>query len=330
MKLKKTNLDAWRLSYEQPQDLFKSLVAQFAESTDKYIDFGDWGLRMPRKEAEELAEAAATEAEGQTEAEATEAEELTEIYADLVLGDGSVLGRFHFNDTAKYRGLAFFTFDNKALYLYRGGCLAMLEISTSELGLRLRTQTQLDVAVDVNFNLYLPLMRLVRDSDHYEMILNGRTIENENRTLQGVGEWFARSRKKRERYPTLYFEHKRFDGLKLRCYDKGKEVEASGKTYILDANGFGKSKTYRFEAVIKWWQFRQFLRYIKDASTDCPLDWKLRPSETDQEHFERIAHQYVESADFALALWDWACGHVLYFRDRRTNEKITMLDLVER
>ena len=329
MRKFKVNIDTWRLSYEQPQGTFAWLVDQFKEenkaerpefidSKDKYIYFGDWWLVWRQAEEAEVAEA-----------EAADRKVLTEISADLVLVNGEALGQFHFNDTQKYNGLVFFTFTNKALYAHRGGCLAMLDVATDSVGRRMTTQTQLDIAVDVNFNLYLPIMRHIKDTEHYDMILNGNRVVDAGRTLQGVGEWFARSRKRRERFPTLYFEHSRSDGLKLRCYDKGKEIEASGKAYIAEANGFGgNSKIYRFEAVVKWWQFRQWLRHVNDSDTDCPIDWKLRPSETAQEYFKRIAHLYVEDADFCLALWSWACDHVLYFRDKQTNEKISIQDIV--
>lgn len=329
MRKFKVNIDTWRLSYEQPKDTFDWILDEFTEGNkaerpefidpkDKYIYFGDFWLVWRKAEKEKA------------EAEVAEGRMLTEINAELVQTNGETLGQFHFNDTQKCNGLVFFTFANKALYDYRGGCLAMLDIATDKLGLMLATQTQLDIAVDVNFNLYLPIIRYVKDCEHYDMILNGNRVADAGRMLQGVGEWFARSRKKRERFPTLYFEHSRSDGLKLRCYDKGKEIEASSKAYIAEANGFGSnSKTYRFEAVVKWWQFRQWLRHVKDADTDCPIDWKLLPSETDQEHFRRIAHLYVEDADFCLALWSWACDHVIYFRNKQTNEKISMLDIIE-
>ena len=323
MKEYRVNIDGWRLSFDQPQGTFRWLSQQFSEAADKCVDFGDWRLRMTNSEF-------ITEEEAEAESP-SEAEVLTEIEADVILADDTVLGHFHFTTSSKCKGLTFFTFNNKALYAFSGGgVIGMFGVVMQQLGLTLRTQTQIDIAVDVNFNLYLPIARHIKDFQRYDMILNGKRIEDENRTLEGVGEWFSRSRKKRERYPTLYFEHSRPDGLKLRVYDKTKEVEASGKNYILEHNGFGKAKTYRFEAVVKWAQFKRFIHHVKDVDTDCPADWKLRPNETDQEHFERTIHTLVCDDDYSLALWSWACDHVLYFRNKQTNERISMCDLLVR
>lgn len=303
-KTTKIHIDTWRLSYEQPHNLFERLVEDFARYGGS-IDFGEW--RLCKKEDDEAAE-------------------VTEINADVLLSDGSVLGNFRFNNSPQYRGLTFFTFTNKALY--EGGAMAMLGVVTDDLGLRLRTQTQIDIAVDANYNLYLPIMRLVKDYDHFDMVLNGVRVGDANRTLQGIGEWFSRSRKKRERFPTLYFEQRRNDGLKLRCYDKGKEIEESGKTYIADGNGFGE-KTWRFEVVIKWAQFKRWLRFIEDADFTAPSEeWKRRPNESEQEHLERTVHTLMLDDAYLLALWSWANDHVLYFRNKRTNAKISIMSLL--
>lgn len=305
MKKTKINIDTWRLSYEQPHNLFERLMEDFARYGGN-IDFGEWMLR--KKEDDEAAE-------------------VTEINAEVVLADGSVLGNFRFNNSPQYRGLTFFTFKNKALY--EGGAIAMLGVVEEQLGLRLRTQTQIDIAVDANYNLYLPIMRLVKDYDHFDMVLNGVRVEDADRTLQGIGEWFARSRKKRERFPTLYFEQRRNDGLKLRCYDKGKEIEESGKNYIADGNGFGASaKTWRFEVVVKWAQFQRWMQHVSDVDTDYPNEWKRRPNESEQEHFERTVHTLMVDDGYLLALWAWGNDHVLYFRNKRTNAKISIMSLL--
>lgn len=321
MRKIQVNVDTRRLSFFQPQGLFDHLL--MAQS-DGVITYDDFSLRLPQQEQE--ADEAAAEAAVDDEAAV---EPPTEINADLMLADGEVLGQFRFNNTPKYRGLAFFTFANKALYDYGSGCAAMLDVATSQLGLELCALTQTDIALDVNCNIYPHIMRFVRDAEHFDMILNGDRVDDANRTLQGIGEWFARSRKKRERFPTLYFEHKRADGLKIRVYDKSKEIEESGKSYIAEHNGFGATKTYRVEIVVKWVQFKQWQRHICDVDTIVPNDdWKLRTNETLHEHMKRTNALYLGDSDYCLALWSWAADHVLYFREKATNRKVSLFDIV--
>lgn len=323
MRKYQVNVDTRRLSFIQPQGLFDYLLT--AAQSDKVIVYNDWSLRLLLQDKE------ADEAEAEAAAEADEAsrEPPTDIYADLELADGEVLGRFLFNNNNKYKGLAFFTFNNKALYAYGSGCGAMLDVATSQLGLELCALTQTDIALDVNCNIYPHIMRFVRDAEHFDMILNGDRVDDANRTLQGIGEWFARSRKKRERYPTLYFEHKRADGLKVRIYDKTKEIEESGKTYIAEHNSFGAAKTYRIEIVVKWTQFKHWQQHICDVDTIVPNDdWKRRTNETFHEHIKRTNALYLGDADYCLALWSWAADHVLYFREKANSRKVSLLDIV--
>lgn len=316
MKKFKVNIDTRRISFIQPQGLFDHL----SKADSRVIDYGEWVLRLHKQEEDEAsAEAADDEAA---------VEPPTEIDADLLTADGEVLGHFHFNNTSKCKGLSFFTFANKALYDYGSGCAAMLDVATSQLGLEICSLTRTDIAVDVNFNIYPQVMKFVRDSEHFDMILNGDKVDDANRTLQGIGEWFARSRKKRSRFPTLYFEHKRADGLKVRIYDKGKEIEESGKTYIAEHNGFGAAKTYRIEIVVKWQQFQRWMNHVSDVDADFPNEWKRRTDETPREYIERANALFLGDADYCLALWSWAADHVLYFREKATDRKVSLFDIV--
>lgn len=309
MKKMKVHIDMWRLAYAHPHDIFKRVTDGFGLCGGS-IDFGEWRLRIKKDEEGDIPE------------------EATEVNADVVLADGSVLGHFRFNNSSKCKGLTFFTFTNKALY-EQDWAMAMLGVVADDLGLLLRTQTQIDIAVDVNYNLYLPIMRCVKDCDQFDMVLNGVRVDDENRSLQGIGEWFGRSRKKRERFPTLYFEHRRNDGLKLRCYDKTKEIEESGKAYIAEENGFGaEAKIWRFEAVIKWGQFQRWMQFINDVDVPTPSEWKQRPNESRQEYLERTVHTLMLDDAYLLALWSWANDHVIYFRNKRTDEKVSIMNFL--
>lgn len=331
----KTNVDKRRLSFVQPHDFFDYLLTIVDDGGIR--DFDGWSLMLLRKDRaadeaeivdEEDAEREACIAAYEAVNEAAD-EALSEISANLVLANREVLGRFQFNNTNKYKGLAFFTFTNKALYDYGCGCGAMLYTATSQLGLELCGLTQTDIALDVNCNIYPHLMRLFRDSEHYDMILNGNRVDDSRRTLRGVGEWFSRSRERRERFPTLYIQQKRDDGLKVRIYDKKKEIEESDKTYITEHNGFGAAQTYRIEIEVKWTQFKNWLRHIDRHDTIVPDEWKRQQRESVSDHVKRTNYLYIGDDDYCLALWSWAADHVIYFREKATNRKVSLLDIAK-
>lgn len=302
------NLDKRKMCFIGNEDLFQ----KFVHSPNKYHPFQDFTLVFNDKDAKR---------DHSTD---------MEIVADVF--DSENLGRFFFNSVSKYGGLTFFTFENEVLY--RGGELERLERITNKLGLTLQSVTQTDIAADVNFNVTRKVSRFVKDCEHYDMIINGKQVTDTER-LNGYGEFYGRSRMVRDRYPTLYFSHKCSDGLVIRIYDKAQEIaDKSHKTYIAEHNGFGEgSKIFRLEVSVKWKQFKHWLAYLNTEKNALPFEWKRYVSEDEHASLESVeaylsrSVRLLSDEAYRRALWSWACDHVIYFRDKRTHEKVSLLDI---
>lgn len=310
------NLDKRKMCFIGDTDLFQT----FVHSPNKYHRFQDFTLAFNGKDED-----------AEKEAERDHSTDM-EIVADVLLADGENLGHFCFNSASKYGGLIFFTFENEVLY--RGGELERLERVTNALGLTLQSVTQTDVAADVNFNVTRKIFKFISDCRGYDMVWNGRQVTNKER-LRGYGEMKGRSREQRDHYPTLYFSHKCSDGLSIRIYDKAQEIEdESHKTYITEHNGFGKGdKMFRLEVSVRWKQFKRWLAHLNTEENALPLKWKRgvskdehAPSESEEAYLHRSVRLLGDEA-YRRALWAWASDHVVYFRDKQTHEKVSLLDI---
>ena len=126
--------------------------------------------------------------------------------------------------------------------------------------------TQLDIARDTNTNTIKKYRSMIKDAENFDMILNGRLIEDPIEKLKNYGEYFGRCRKKIEKIPTLYFEQLSDRTPKIKIYNKSKEiVEESGKNYITQWNNFGRDTFYRTELTIYW-------RDLKKIMNDLEID----------------------------------------------------------
>ena len=300
------NVDKKRQCYNQPQGLFEQ-ISQF--TNDKYIDYGDFALHIIDDGRGENSD-----------------KEPIKIKANVILADGTLLGDFVFHNSAQYDGRCFFSFANAALYEQtismhgeKYNHQSDIEYIADVLGLELNNYTEIELACDVNFNVIAKVQKLVKNYEEYDMIVNGKRIADENRKIEGFGEYFGRSRVKRDKYPTLYFKQANSDGLELKIYDKSKEIKEENpqKEYIEVWNDFGSQKVFRLELTIRNEQYKKWLEYVRTGSAGVMREWG------DFEASEGL----LMLGSYKCPLWQFGADRLVYWRHRGTNEVVSLLDV---
>ncbi|MEE1112503.1 MAG: hypothetical protein UH077_04900, partial [Bacteroidales bacterium] len=235
------------------------------------------------------------------------------------LDEGVLLGQLHLNNSNKMNGKCWFTFDNKTFYTSAGasingkynyiGCLNWVE---QVLNLRINNITQVDVSCDVNFNVIKKIMDYIKNSEDYTMYYNGNIIHDNTRKIENFGELYGRSRKKRERYPTLYLGQKNDDAISIRIYNKKQEIEEkSNKTYIQEWNEMSNTM-YRVECSIKNDDIKKFL----DVAGQSLYEWGNLEAFTTLIGMEQYKH----------LLWLYVCDRLLYFKCKGGNREVINLN----
>ena len=157
-------------------------------------------------------------------------------------------------------------------------------------------------------------MDYIKNYEKYTMYYNGNIIHDNTRKIKNFGEYFSRSRKKRERYPSLYMGQKNDDAISIKVYNKLQEIEEeSGKTYIQEWNGMSNTM-YRVECSLKNDDIKKFL----ELAGQNIYEWGNIESFTTLIGMEQYLH----------LLWIYTTDRVLYFRSKGGNkEVITLTDL---
>ena len=141
------------------------------------------------------------------------------------------LGTFTFSNSAKYAGKAFFSFENSTLYrVYLKfpneepkNHICDLQYVANFYGMEFNNITELELAFDSTFNYISKVRKMIKDTDAYDLYLNGKKVKDDE-TLDGYGEYYTRSRVKMSKLPTLYFSQAKDTDMKMRVYDKAREL----------------------------------------------------------------------------------------------------------
>ena len=311
------NIDKMRLSFRQPTDLFNKLAEY---QSDTYLNYQDFKLHIIDNDRKEGS-----------------SKEPTKIIADVVLADNRVLGEFAFNDSAKYEGLCFFSFRNELLYTSES-IVAYLDYVANALGLEYKSITEIELALDINTNPVPLIRKLIKNHMEYDMIYNGKKVTDSNRKIESYCEIYGRSREKLDKMPTLIFGQKKETGLEMKVYNKRREIleESPKKSYIEGWNGFKGKYMYRLEIVVKWEEFKKWLKYINSKDFNYQEEWKrfissgkgehIAPSEPHHEYIGRTI-DLLEYDHYKAMLWLYCANRMLYFRNKRTDEKIDLADI---
>ncbi len=298
------NIDKLKLCYYQPEELFTELARR---DKDEYIDFGYYRLYVIDNGHKEGCD------KPSVKARANIVMNVEEKWVNI--------GTLTTTNSAKYDGLCFFEFYNSALYSRLGEVgekvngLNCLPYIVTPMGLRLHNVTELEIAADCSYNPTPTIRRMIKDYQNYDMIMNGRRIDDEKRNISGYCEIHGRSRINVDRIPTLCFGQRKDEGLRMKIYNKRKEIaEASGKDYIEDWNDYGKHSIYRVEVTVKNEDYRQW------------LDYNIAQGKPDWGDLDASIGFLTDEA-YRLNLWHYCAHRQLYFKPKGQRDKV--IDLID-
>ena len=250
------------------------------------------------------------------------------VALDVMVDTGEFirLGTFQLNGAgSKYQGRAFFSFENSSLYTVFGvtadgskaNWVDMLLPICDDLGLVFNNITELEVALDTETNIIYRLRKLIKDVENYDMYLNGRKVEA-GTTLESYGEYYERTREQLSRRPTLYFRQSKDTDMRLRIYDKATELrEHSPEKAARYHEWLGwttTDKIYRAEVTMHNTNVREF----------CEGQGKWLAEQG--EHGNILGLLGME--EFRLDMFANATDRMIYFRDKATGAKVSIIDLL--
>ena len=235
------------------------------------------------------------------------------------------LGTFTFSNSAKYAGKAFFSFENSALYrVYLKfpneepkNHICDLQYVADFYRMEFNNITELELAFDSTFNYISKVRKMIKDTDAYDLYLNGKKVKDDE-TLDGYGEYYTRSRVKMSKLPTLYFSQAKDTDMKMRVYDKARELNENSPNKserLKEWLGWDTiDKLYRVEVVLHNTNVREFVeRYGERLYSECG------------EHSNVL--NLLGMSDFRLAMFLDSVDRLIYFRNKRTREKISLVEL---
>ena len=234
------------------------------------------------------------------------------------------LGTFIFNNGAKYKGKAFFTFENSALYRIYAKMpnvapqnhICDLLYVLDYYGMTFNNITEIELAFDSNYNYIRTILNWIIDIKNTDLYINGDKVEDDE-ILEGYGEYYSRNRIKRSKTPTLYFSHAKSTDMKMKIYNKAKELEENSpqkSERVKDWLGWDNiNDLYRIEVVLHNTNVRDFMPRCKNAL----VEWS--------EH-ENILNLLC-IPDFRLLMFLDSIDRLIYFRDKKTNEKFSIVEV---
>ena len=235
------------------------------------------------------------------------------------------LGTFTFSNSAKYAGKAFFSFENSALYrIYLKfpneepkNHICDLQYVADFYAMEFNNITELELAFDSTFNYISKVRKMIKAVDTYDLYLNGKKVKDDE-TLDGYGEYYTRSRVKMSKLPTLYFSQAKDTDMKMRVYDKARELDENSPNKaerLKEWLGWDTIDTlYRVEVVMHNTNVREFVeRYGERLYPECG------------EHSNVL--NLLGMSDFRLAMFLDSTDRMIYFRDKRTREKISLVEV---
>ena len=157
---------------------------------------------------------------------------------------------------------------------------------------------------------------LFTDASKNEWEVNGKKVNNDE-TLDGYGEYYTRNRIKLSKYPTLYFSHSKETDMQMRIYDKERELNTQSphkaerlKEWIGWDN---MNRIYRVEITWHNTNVREVVRNLGDIVEE----WG--------------EHDYVlnllNMSDYRLAMFLDGADRLVYFKDKKTDEKISLVEV---
>ena len=193
--------------------------------------------------------------------------------------------------------LCWIRLDNKALY---SGELAYLYYIADDLGLEFHNITDKEIAVDSNVNWFRRVRAAIRNKELIPVVL-GKAYTDMKEIISRLLYIHTGDRM---RYKTDTLVVKGADSS-LKLYDKGKEIEESGKEYIRESFGLRSGGMYRAEVKVN-------NRALSDycASVGC----------TQYDIYMKLIDK-----GFLLELWHYFGNKLLRFKEKRNQVSIWQL-----
>ena len=292
------NVDKLKICYKQPQQIW-DFLAEY--KTDDVIYMDSFSIHIID--------------DGRGE---NSSKQPTKIIANILTDDRVLLGKFSFNNSAKYEGKCFFEFDNKALYtifsMYMGekyNYIGCMDFVASVLNLEINNITELEIACDINFNPLPRIYKLIKSYEDYDMIYNGKKVADHTKILEGVGEFYGRNRVKKLRYPTLYLSQQKEQSPSIKIYDKRAEIKDNSKQYIEDWNENYNGTLYRVEVNVKNEDIKKFLQ--------------LAGQHNEQWGDIQAFLMMLGSEEYRYSIWEHICDRIVYFRAKSGDKEVIRL-----
>lgn len=235
------------------------------------------------------------------------------------------LGTFTFSNSAKYEGKAFFSFENSALYrIYTRNPnvapqnhICDLLYVASYYGMTFNNITQLELAFDSTYNYIRTMRNWIKDTENFDLYINGKKVKD-SELLTGYGEFYTRNRSKLSATPTLYFSQKKDTDMKMRIYDKSKELEENSPQkaeLVKEWLGWDDvSQLYRIEVVLHNTNVRDFFDRCREQ---LPDEWM---------EYNNVLNLLCVP-EFRLAMFLDSADRLIYFKHRRTRKKVCLVEV---
>jgi hypothetical protein len=235
------------------------------------------------------------------------------------------LGTFTFSNSKKYKDKAFFSFENSALYrIYTRQPNSAPQNHICDLlyvanfyGMTFNNVTELELAFDSTYNYIRTARNWIKDTENFDLYINGKKVKDAE-LLAGYGEYYARNRSKLSATPTLYFSQKKDTDMKMRVYDKSKELEENSPQKAEQVKEwFGwddMSQLYRIEVVLHNTNVRDFFDRCREQ---LPDEWT---------EYNNVLNLLCVP-EFRLAMFLDSADRLIYFKHRRTRKKVSLVEV---
>lgn len=315
------NVDKLRIGFEQPTYIWENIKNYPTDTIYKYNDYISFKITD----------------DGKTSTD-DEEKEPNRVSAILIF-DGMKFGTMTFNNN-RYDFMCFLTLENKIFYTNystnpdgtKNNLLSYLTPIVDLLGLRYKSITELEVCIDTSTNIISKIRKMIKDSENYEMFVNGKKVVDTDKTIKDYGEFFSRTRQKLNRNPTLYVSQADKD-TKLKVYDKTREIEEEKgkKNYIIDWNKFGKQNIYRLELTMLWRDIKKWFNFLQISNSDCKRyisdgDNHTTPSEPMHDYIARTL-LLLQQPHYIAEMIHNNTNRVLYFAQKRPYKRLSLLEV---
>lgn len=286
------NVDKLKVCFRANPVLLDNLIEEF--KTNKVLDLVDYKLVIVEQDEDAMTVALDMDMDGATHR----------------------FGYFNFPLNGKYAKYVFFTVENKALYTVFGvwegrksSIAMMIEDIATDMGLQFNNITSVELAFDTNVNVLAKVRKAIKNVEQYDMVVNMKQVRTSREKIAGYCEVYGGSRVRLITPPMLYFRQKKDEGLRLKIYNKSREMEDASPAkaeYIPQWNDIS-TPIYRAEVTVR----------NEDIADFC--------GKTGKDKGEALF--WLFNDDWRSELWLHCAKRVLHFYDRYSGGIVDILDL---